>query len=406
MLFATITAAITTLLTFAGLAFYLLALWSARSFLRRPRFPAGFAPPVTILKPLHGAAPGMLEAFASHCRQNYPADFEILFGVSSLDDSAVPLVHQLQADFPESSIRLIETPKVLGRNGKASNVAQLVPHARYEHLVISDADIHVGPHYLTRVLEPFAPVEGQPPTGLVTALYRGRAHGTLGSKLEALGISTDFAAGVLTSRFLDRGIRFGLGSTLAVTRSALDAIGGLAPIAEYLADDYQLGSRIANAGLRVELANEVVETEVPAWTFPGFWHHQLRWARGMRDSRRVGFLCLLLSYGLAWAFLNLIATGFNLTACALFSLTLLVRVSLALGVGVGILGDRQVLRDLWLIPLRDLVALALWAWSYAGDTVAWGNERLVLRKGKIVSNTVLEPPSFSGAAPEKTTGAQ
>lgn len=385
-MFAIVVAAITTLLTLAGIAYYLLALWSARSFLRRPRFPAGFTPPVSILKPLHGANPELTAALATHCRQTYPADYEILCGVSSPDDPAVAVVHQLQADFPDRSIRLIPTPQVHGRNGKMSNVAQLVPHARYEHLVISDADIHVSPHYLTRILAPFAPVEGQPPTGLVTALYRGRAHGTLGSKLEALGLSTDFAPGVLTARFLDRRLRFGLGSTLAVTRSALDAIGGLASLADYLADDYQLGSRIASAGLRVELASEIVETEVPAWTFSGFWQHQTRWARGMRDSRRAGYLGLLFSYGLAWAFLNLIATGCSVTACALFSLTLLVRVSLALGVGVGILDDRQVLRDLWLILLRDLVSLALWAWSYAGNTVAWGDERLLLRKGKIVAS--------------------
>ncbi|HEY1807332.1 MAG TPA: bacteriohopanetetrol glucosamine biosynthesis glycosyltransferase HpnI [Acidobacteriaceae bacterium] len=398
-MFATVVAAITTLLTFAGLAYYLLALLSARSFLRRPRFPAGFAPPVSILKPLHGAEPGMPEAFASHCRQDYPSDYEILFGVSSLEDSAVPLVRQLQADFPERSIRLVHTPEVLGLNGKTSNVAQLVPHARYEHLVIGDADIHVGPQYLARILEPFAPVEGQPPMGLVTALYSGRAHGTLGSRLEALGIATDFAAGVLTARFLDRGLRFGLGSTLAVTRSALQAIGGLAPLADYLADDYQIGSRIANAGLGVELANEIVQTEVPAWRFAGFWQHQIRWARGMRDSRPAGFLFLPLSYALAWGFLNLIATGLSVTAFALFSLTLLVRVSLALGVGVGILGDRQVLRDLWLILPRDLVALALWAWSYAGNSVAWGDERLVLRNGKIVSSAAAAPASCSAAAP-------
>jgi ceramide glucosyltransferase len=403
-MFATVIAAITTLLTLAGLAYYLLALWSARSFLRRPRFPAGFAPPVSILKPLHGAAPGMLEAFASHCRQDYPADYEILFGVSSLDDPAVPLVHQLQIDFPERSMNLIHTPEILGPNGKMSNVAQLVPHARYEHLVISDADIHVSPHYLTRILQPFASIEGQPLTGLVTALYRGRAHATLGSKFEALGIATDFAVGVLTARFVDRRLRFGLGSTLAVTLSALDAIGGLAPVAEYLADDYQLGARIAAAGFRVELANEIVETEVPAWSWSGFWNHQLRWARGMRDSRQAGYLGLLFSYGLAWAFLNLIASGVTVTAFALFSLALLVRISLALGVGVGILGDRQVLRDLWLILPRDLVALALWAWSYAGNTVAWSNERLVLRKGKIVSSSVAAAPPLPAATPEKPSG--
>jgi ceramide glucosyltransferase len=394
-MFATLVASATTLLTVAGLAYYLIALWSARSFLRRPRFPAGFAPPISILKPLYGLDPGMLEAFASHCHQNYSGDYELLFGVSHLDDPAVAVVQQLQVNFPERAIRLIQTPEILGPNGKVSNLAQLVPHARFHYLIFNDSDIRVGPNYLAHVLAPFAPREHQKPTGLVTALYRGRAHRTLGSKLEALGISTDFAPGVLTSRLLERGIHFGLGSTLAVSRSALDAVGGLAPFAEYLADDYELGARIARAGFSVELSAEIVETHVPEWTFSGYLRHQLRWARAMRDSRRAGYAGLLFSYGLAWSILNLIASGLSLPAFALFSLALMFRISLALGVGVGILGDRQVLRDLWLLPLRDLLALAIWAWSYASDAIAWRDERFLLKDGKLMK---LEPKNQRGDA--------
>ena len=180
--------------------------------------------------------------------------------------------------------------------------------------------------------------------------------------MEALGIATDFAPGVLTARFLDRGLHFGLGSTLAVSRPALDAAfpppGGLVPLTEYLADDYELGARIAAAGFRVELSDEIVETSIHPWNLSGYLHHQLRWARTMRDARRGGYAGLVFSYGLAWAFLNLIASGLSLPAFALFTLALLFRVSLALGVGVGILRDRQVLRDLWLLLPRDLLALA------------------------------------------------
>lgn len=383
-MFAIIVAGITTLLTLAGLGFYSIALWSARAFLRRRPFSAaGFSPSVSILKPLRGADPGMAEAFASHCRQQYAGEYEILFGVSTFEDPAVAAAHRLQADFPEHSIRLILCPEVLGPNGKVSNVAQLVPHARGKILVINDSDITVGPHYLSRITAPFAPGNEEPATGLVTALYRGRTHRSLGSKLEALGIATDFAPGVLTSRWLEQGLHFGLGSTLAVSRPALDAIGGLAPLAAYLADDYQLGARIFAAGFRVELAAEVVETSVPAWSFRGFADHQLRWLRTMRESRRGGYAGLIFSYGLAWAFLNLIATGFALPAFALFSLALLFRVGLALGVGVGILGDAQVLRDVWLLLPRDLLALGLWAWSYASDTVSWRGERFSLKNGKL-----------------------
>ncbi|MGC1156182.1 MAG: bacteriohopanetetrol glucosamine biosynthesis glycosyltransferase HpnI [Acidobacteriaceae bacterium] len=397
-MFSTLIAGLTTLLTLAGFAYYLIALWSARAFLRRPRFPApDFAPPVSILKPIYGVDPGMSEAFASHCRQNYSGPYELLFGVSSLDDPACAIVRQLQADFPDRAIQLILCPDVLGPNGKVSNLAQLAQHARYDDLIINDADIRVGPHYLTHILAPFAPNQPLPPVGLVTALYRGITHQTLGSKMEALGIATDFAPGVLTARFLDRGLHFGLGSTLAVSRPALDAAfpppGGLVPLTEYLADDYELGARIAAAGFRVELSDEIVETAIHPWNLSGYLHHQLRWARTMREARRGGYAGLVFSYGLAWAFLNLIASGLSLPAFALFTLALLFRVSLALGVGVGILRDRQVLRDLWLLLPRDLLALAVWAWSYASDAISWRDQRFLLKKGKLVRLGSKETPT-------------
>jgi ceramide glucosyltransferase len=393
-MFATIIAALTTLLTIAGFAYYLIALGGARAFLRRPRFPApDFAPPVSILKPIYGVDPGMADAFASHCRQNYSGAYEILFGVSSLDDPACAVVRQLQADYPDQAIQLILCPDVLGPNGKVSNLAQLVSHARHDYLIINDADIRVGPNYLAHILAPFAPNQPQPPVGLVTALYRGITHHTPGSKMEALGIATDFAPGVLTARFLDRGLHFGLGSTLAVSRAALDAIGGLVPLTEYLADDYELGARIAAAGFRVELSDEVVETSVHPWNLSGYLHHQLRWARTMREARPGGYAGLVFSYGLAWAFLNLIASGTSLPAFALFTLALLFRVSLALGVGVGILRDRQVLRDLWLLLPRDILALAVWAWSYASDAISWRDQRFLLKKGKLVRFDSKEAPT-------------
>ncbi len=204
---------------------------------------------------------------------------------------------------------------------------------------------------------------------MVTALYRGRSHGTLGSKMEALGISTDFAAGVLTARKLEGGIRFGLGSTLAMSREALDAIGGLAPLADYLADDYELGARIAAKGYRVELSDEVVETTVPAYSFRQFLAHQLRWARGMRDARKRGYVGVIFTFGLPWAVLNLIAAGGSLSSLALLSLVCAARVTLALAIGVGVLRDSAGVARLWLLLPRDMVALGVWAWSYAGNTL-------------------------------------
>ena len=397
-MFSTIIPAITTLLTLAGFGYALVAIWSARAFLRRKRFVSGsapgFAPAVTLLKPLRGVDPGMYEAFASHCRQQYSGDYEILFGVSTPDDPAVALVRQLQAEFPKRNIQLILCPESLGPNGKISVVAQLLPHARCDYLLINDSDIHVSPYYLARVLAPFAPPSPETsattkPAGLVTALYHGRTHGTLGSKLESIGISTSFIPSLLAARFLEHGLHFGLGSTLAVSRAALTAAfpTGLAPLAEYIADDYQLGAHIDRAGFRVELCEEIVETSVPAYSFRGFADHQLRWYRTLRDSRPAGYFGMVCANLLAWAFLNLIASGVSLFSIALFSMALLLRVSIALGVGVGILDDRQVLRDLWLLLPHDLCGLALWAWSYASDTVTWRGETFVVKKGKLIRQT-------------------
>ncbi|HTW46847.1 MAG TPA: bacteriohopanetetrol glucosamine biosynthesis glycosyltransferase HpnI [Acidobacteriaceae bacterium] len=388
-MFFTVIAHVTALLTLAGLGYSALAIWSARLFLRRRSVPRGFAPDVSILKPLCGIDSGMYEAFVSNCHQQYGGSFEILFGVSTPDDPSADLVLRLQTEYPEVAIRLIHCPQNLGPNGKISVVAQLLPHARYDYLLINDSDIRVGPNYLAHVLAPFAPAAGPRPVGMVTALYRGLAYGTLGSRLEALGISTDFIPSVLTARFLERGLHFGMGSTLGVSRAALHAAfpDGLAPLAQYIADDYQLGAHIDRAGFRIELCDEVVETCVPAYRFRDFLDHQLRWLRTVRESRPAGYAGLVCANVLAWATLNLVASGASLFALALFSMALLFRVCIALGVGVGALNDRQVLRDLWLLLPRDLVALALWAWSYASDTVTWRGETFLLKNGKLIPET-------------------
>ena len=418
---ATSVEVLTTLLTVSGLVYMLLALWGARDFERSIRRVAAasagqdaFAPDVSILKPLKGVDARMYAGFVSHCRQQYAGRFEILFGVSSMDDPAVAEIERLQAEFPECDLRLIHCPERLGASGKVSSLIQMLRVAKYPYILINDSDIRVSPHYLARVTSVFQSVANPPkqsldgapgdldpthrvamngapgaqPVGMVTAPYLGHTADegsglTLWSRLEALGISTDFLPGVLTARRLEGGIRFGLGSTLAVSREALTAAGGLEPFADYLADDYELGARIAAAGYRVELASEVVETTVPAYSFRGFWDHQLRWARSTRDSRRWGYVGLGITYCVPWAVLNCIASGLDLWSFTLLSLVLLARISVALSVGVGILRDEQVLRDLWLVPLRDCFGLLFWAWSFASDTVVWRGEHFRLRSGRI-----------------------
>jgi ceramide glucosyltransferase len=378
----------TTGMAVAGMGYYLAAMVAARVFLAARRAPlAAFAPGVSVLKSLKGLDPGMIDAFRSHCIQSYTGEFELLFGVSSLSDPAAAAVEQLKAEFPERAIRLIECPERLGTNGKVSTLVQLAACARFDFLLINDSDITVSPRYLERVMACFAPTEHNgkvaQQVGLVTALYRGRAHGTLPSKLEALGIATDFQAGVLLSMWMEGGLHYGLGSTLAVSREALDRIGGLQILVDHLADDYELGARVDKAGYRVALSAEVVETNIAAYGWRGFLDHQLRWARTVRDARPWGYVGLVFTSGLGWALLNVLASGASPLSLWLLGLSFFLRLALAMTVGAEVLGDRQVLPSLWLLPLRDLVAVGVWMAGFAGNTIVWRGERLALKDGKL-----------------------
>lgn len=360
-----------------ALAYYLICLWSALRISRhKESATAGPLPPVSLLKPLRGADPELHEALCSHCAQDYP-EFEVLLGVGDAADPAVPVAEQLVREFP-GRVRLVICPEALGANRKVSKLVQMLAQARHGHVGITDSDIRVPPDYLRRIFTHFE----DPAVGMVTCLYRGRAGSTLGSRLEALGISTDFIPGVLAARQLE-GVRFGLGSTLALSRKALDAIGGFQPIVDYLADDYELGSRVSKSGMKVALSRCVVETHVHEYSFARFFEHQLRWARAVRHSRPAGYLGMALSFGQTWALAALLLSRFAPWAWALLALTVLVRWGMALGVGAGLLGDREVVRSFWLLPLGDFFSVLVWLGSYAGRRIHWRGGDFILDKGKL-----------------------
>jgi ceramide glucosyltransferase len=363
--------------------YYLLCIWGALNFLREREAgenarPAQSLPPITILKPLKGTDPEIYESFRSHCLQDHP-QYEIIFGVNDSNDPAIESVKALQREFPDRRIELVVSPKILGANVKVSNLAQMLAEARYDYLIVNDGDIRVPPDYLRRVTAPLA----DPRVGMVTCLYRGVAGATLGSRLEALGISTDFCPSVLAARQLEGGIRFGLGSTLAFRRAYLEKIGGFNSFVDYLADDYELGKRIANLGLTVNLSDVVVETYLPPYRPREFFAHQLRWARGVRDARAGGYLGLVFTFGFLWALLALAASRGAPWAWFGLAVSLLLRFTTALTVGRGVLKDRQVLKDAWLIPIRDLIAVEVWIVSLAGHTVTWRGDRFQLQAGKL-----------------------
>jgi ceramide glucosyltransferase len=383
--FARLIEAIAATGTLGSLVFYFLSALGMVSFLRekqakfsRPVTLNDHLPPVSILKPLKGVDPQIWECFCSHCEQEYPK-FQLLFGVSDPRDPAVEVVRKLQAAYPSVDIDLIVCERVLGTNIKVSNLAQMLPSAKYDVLVVNDSDIRVPPDYLRAVAAPL-----NASVGLVTCLYHGAAGGTLGSRLEALSISTDFIPGVLTARFIERGLNFGLGSTLAFRRGGLEAIGGFESLVDYLADDYELGRRIAATGKKVELSAATVATMLPSYNLGQFFSHQLRWSRTIRDARRWGYVGLVFTFGLPWALATLLAAGGAAWAWALLGMTFAARVALAFAAAVLVLDDPQFFRNVILLPLRDLIAPIVWAASFMGNSIQWRGENLTLKDGRLI----------------------
>jgi ceramide glucosyltransferase len=348
---------------------------------RRGRHPIATAanpPGVSVLKPLKGTDPEMFQSLRSHCEQDYP-EYEILFGISDPADPAAEMVNRLQRDFPGRSIRLVSCETSLGSNGKVSTLAQLAAVSSHDVLVLNDSDIRVEPAYLQAIVSELQ----QPGVGLVTCLYRGVPACTLGSKLESLGISTDFVPGVLVASLIERGIQFGLGSTLVLRKQELKSIGGFEALADYLADDYELGHRIAQSSGKVELSSTIVETFLPAYGLSDFFTHQLRWMRTIRASRPSGYLGLPLTFTLPWSILTLILASGALWAWTLFAVATLLRSAAAITTG-RLVQDQNLFRLLWLLPVRDLLAPIIWVAGLFGNKIVWRGMVFHLDRGRLV----------------------
>ena len=362
------------------LIYYAFALATARRFRRRAasRPAVDFAPPVSLLKPIRGLDRHTRDHLASFCRQDYP-EYEILFAVADEDDPAIPVIRRLAADFPERSIRLIIDAAALGPSSKVSKLCRLAREARYDLLVVSDSDITAPDGYLRAVVAPFL----DPAVGAVTCLYRGSPEGGLWADLEALGISTDFIPGVIVAHRLE-GMRFTLGATMATTRTRLAEIGGFESLLEFCADDFELGRRIVSGKHRVELAACTVSTECAPAGFLEFFRHELRWAITMRHSRPWGYAGrALVTQALPWS-LGAAAVAPQAAGAAYLLAYLILRLALAWEVGIGCVQDDTVRRRLWLIPVRDAIALAVSIASFCSNRIEWRGRSFELQGGRLI----------------------
>jgi len=360
----------------------------------RPLPPGAALPPVTVLKPLKGPGVDLYDNLASFCRLDYPA-CQIVFGVEDARDPAVAVVQQIRRDFPERDI-VLSVGWMPGANRKVANLCHMMRHARHDILVVSDGDIRVRPDYLRAMVGPLVDPAADPTIGLTTCLYRGLGRFGLPTVLESLFINTDFMPMVLAAQLLDR-FEYAYGASIALRRTALARIGGFAALADYLADDYHLGRRIALAGYRLVLLPYTVETVLDSVTLRDVWRHLLRWSRTYRVSRPVSWFCAVVTHAMLWGCLSLVVTGGSLLGWAAFAWALGGRLVGLVGV-LGLLGEHDTLRWLWLVPAKDLFNSLMWAVAFLGNQVRWSGQVLrVHRDGRMVP--VGPVPAAAPAAP-------
>ncbi len=370
--------------TFAALALLSLALlfWQ---WLAAVRFPLhrrvadfSFAPAISLLKPLKGCDATTPESLQSWFQQNYSGPNQILFGVADASDPVCKIVRELIERNPGRDAQLTVCAESLGANGKVSTLVQLERLAKYEMILVSDADVRVPPDFLANITAPLR----DPKAGLVNCFYRLANPVTAAMRCEAIAINADFWSQVLQSTSL-KPLDFALGAVMLTRRKLLEEIGGFTVLANCLADDYQLGHRIAQNGHRIALCPVVVECWHPPMNWRGVWKHQLRWARTIRACQPVPYFFSILSNATLWPLLWLIASlvlsktfYFPLIAVA----GLLVRMGLAQNLQRRFMQSRDNPAPPWLVPVKDLLQAVVWLGAFLGNTVEWRGQKMRLRR--------------------------
>ena len=370
-------------LGFAPLAYYLVSIFAAgRFFGRRGDLPAespSFTPPVSIVKPIYGLDRETYENYASFCAQDYP-EYEILFCVSDEADPAVTVIHKIIQDFPDRAIRLLIGSEPLGVSDKVNKLCRMAREAKHETLIVSDSDVRVDVDYLREVVAPFQDAR----VGGVTCLYRGLTDNSLAADLEAIGNSTDFAAGVLIA-WLFSEVNFMLGATMAVRKTVLAEIGGFESMVDYFSDDYELGNRIATNGHRVALIPHPVAIVYPRQALRDAFHHQLRWNLSIRFSRPAGHLGLIFTQGLPLAILAAICAPSIGWAVGVLAAYIILRRISAWKIGVAGMKDANLRNKMELLLLRDAFAFVVWVTSFFPRQVLWRGKEFQVRDKRLVA---------------------
>jgi ceramide glucosyltransferase len=365
--------------TASSTVFLILALIAARRYRRYAEnarlsanaVPESSLPPVTLLKPVHGMEPRLRENLESFFRQDYP-NFEIIFGARSADNTALGVVDELRALYPNVRCKIVLSGLPTWPNAKVFSLDKMIARSASDYFVISDSDVEVGPDFLRNVIPPLL----DPKNGLLTCVYRGVPARSFWSSLEALGMSVEMTSGVLLADMLE-GMRFALGAVIATKREALEKIGGIAATADYYSDDFVLGNLAWAAGYNVVLSHYIVDHVLIPSSFLRTFGHQVRWMKSTRYSRPRGHLGSGLTFAVPFGLLGIISStslGHPVLGIALLGISILNRMIQSLAIGWSVACDPRALRLCWLYPLRDLLGFITWAASYTSRSFFWRGE--------------------------------
>ncbi len=338
----------------------------------------GNTPTLSVLKPLAGPEPDLESNLESFFDQR-DAPYELVFAASSANDPALTTARSLAARHPSVRTQVIVAGKPPCPNAKVHSLAEMTRLATGDILAICDSDIRADRYTLRSLARAFI----DPNVGAVTCPYRAVAGGSFWSRLEALGMNTEFWGGVLAARLLAP-MDFAVGPTMAVRRARLEEVGGWKAVEHHLAEDFQLGRLVRRAGHTVELATHVVDHRIGSQGLRENLEHRLRWRRSTRRSRPVGYFGEIFAIPLPWALVLPLAAGGSTWAYTLAAVCVVLRFAVALAVGMGVLRDRTLPRHLWMLPLQDALSLALWFGGLAGTRIVWRGRTFELdRDGRL-----------------------
>ncbi len=335
--------------------------------------------PVSVIKPIKDMDPELRENLRSFSTQNYP-EYEILLGFTASTDDAMPAAEEIVRS-SKCSARIVISQEALGVNQKVTNLRALLEAARYPLVAISDSDMRVDSSYLERIVGEYYSDDN---VGLVTSVYKISDPASLGAALESLTIALDFIPSVIVARQIE-GVTFGLGASMLFSKEALKDIGGFSVIADYLADDYQIGNRLWKRGYKIILSRFVIENVIGDMSVTEYLVHQLRWARTYRACRPKGFLGYGITHVFAFSLLFLLLFGSSLLSLSIIGVVLALRFSLAIVVYKKAIRSKEWIRWSALIPIKDLLSFCIWLWSFFGRKVFWrGSYYKIVKEGKII----------------------